>query len=127
MSDNCPRDLDLTIAALLHINILGKIPCYLENDERTWSPSPDDQDTMQPFYHDGKRVRILSEYHLYDDLATQALEQVCDERKIDAALSYYGAAGWYVELANRADGERVARGEGDSLALAICKALAELT
>ena len=63
---------------------------------------------------------------LHDDgLAVAALEQVCDRRGLFASCTRIPTTRWWVSLKD-SGGKEISVGYDKSLALAICKALAEL-
>jgi len=73
--------------------------------------------------------KLVSMYPLTNDTATAAMEQVCDERRLVPRLLRPLTKKWIVTLSKVGpfSDEELVRVEDDSLALAICKALAELT
>lgn len=137
------RQFDIAIARLLGLEVLGEAPCYRSPETEEWSVSHDGDDTMQPVYlnycycdnpldevkylgHVASCLRVVPFYHKHDRLARQALEQICDERKIEIKIWHPPGYDWVVDLRVETTKEEMGYASDKSLRLAICKALVEL-
>ena len=142
MNDN--RKLDVTIAKLLGLEVLGEAPCipgYCKSD--SWDVAYDGDGQMQPVYlkscfcddipledeleyfgHVASCLEPVPFYHQDDTLARRALEQICNGScAIDIT---YTSGKWHVALVLGIGYKPFANGYDESLSLAICKALAKL-
>jgi len=143
---NNNRKLDALIACLLGLDVLGEAPCYQRWTSKRWLVADREINSpkMQPvflrscvcqyktdqpvfFNHIGSCLEVVPFYCQDRNLAVDALEQVCDEHEL-ICKTYRAPDGWWiVELSRITDNKgSVACGINESLALAICKALAEL-
>lgn len=121
------RNLDITIARLLgliitirHISATGISPVRVEDEPFEEMGRPSRERT----YANGKPLRP---YHQSSRYAVAALEQICDERKLNSGLRRaFVTEKWCVELYSKRTGKRMAIEVDKSFPLAICKALARL-
>lgn len=140
------RQLDLVVAKLLGLQVLGEAPCWRSPEDGAWNVccfgnskerqsvylahcvcdalEPDDENLAKYFGHDSACLEVVPFYHKDAVLTVAALEQVCETYWLTATTAY-SAQGWNVVLL---DGQKlhVANGEDVSFPLAIVKALAEL-
>jgi len=144
LKQNDPRQFDKAVARLRGLDVLGEAPCYWQYKNKRWIVATEGMSNpkMQPVYlqscvceyktdhsaiyfgHIGSCLAVVPFYHQDRNLAVDALEQVCGERKL-TPLARLEFGKWAMELYDSHACD-VAQGDDPSLALAICKALAEL-
>jgi len=143
MNEQDPRQLDKAVAGLLGLDVLGEAPCRFIAGFWSADNYADTELSLHPVYlkycycnadeyNDGAQhlghksycLGVVPFYHLDCNLAESALKQVCGERKL-TPLARLEFGKWIVELYDSHACD-VAQGDDPSLALAICKALAEL-
>jgi hypothetical protein len=136
------RELDVKIAQLLGLEILGEAQCYIMPDAGYQVVACDGSgNAMQPVYLNncfcddplegearvlGHLISCLEVVPFYSsdcNLAVAALERVCDERGLTPDLNR-PHGNWFAGLWH--DGRQISTALDASLSLAICKALAGL-
>lgn len=139
------RQLDLIIADLLGLEVLGEAPCYPDYGSSIgWSVSYDGKGTMQFVYlnrcccddpldseikylgHVASCLGVVPMYHKHDTLARRALEQICDRHGLDLRIRRPPDTKAYEVILHDAPFRRVAYSVDKKFPLAICKALVEL-
>lgn len=116
------RNYDFDVACLLGLDIVQN-DIYILCDCRRPLCAAKRQGDIEGCAH------IVPFYHKYDALARQALEQVCDERKLQPEM-YRTRLGWWrvwlVKTPVSAPAQHMARGVSKNFSLAICRALVGL-
>jgi len=146
-SETDDRQLDVGIAGLLGLDVLGETVCIRDPEfNGEWRASPylaGQGDGMQYVYlatcichqyknrdvihfgHTPSCLKVVPFYYKSDTLALDALERVCDERTLVVAPVRTFDGIWITELYT-SKGDKATRGRDKSFPLAICKALAQL-
>ncbi len=141
-----PDELSMETREHIDLEVLGEAPCIRGSYSGKLTVSASGTEKQSVFLrkcccgngdnfpsaflgHSWVCLEVVPFYHIETDLATQALEQICDEHKLQPEMFRTELGWWRVWLVKtplKSPVQHAARGASKSLALAICQALAGL-